>query len=187
MSAVPAPPPAAQDSAAPRKWRVATVSLAGCFGCHMSLLDIDERLFDLIERVEFDRSPLTDLKELAPCDLGLVEGGLCNAENVEVLRRFRAHCRILVAVGACAITGGLPALRNHLDVGTLLRATYGERVPDDPELPLPLARVLPVHEVVRIDHALPGCPPPADAFWQLLQDLMAGRAPDLRGGLIRYD
>lgn len=173
--------------AAPRKWRVATVSLAGCFGCHMSLLDIDERLFELIERVEFDRSPLTDFKTLAPCDLGLVEGGLCNAENVEVLRRFRAQCRILVAVGACAITGGLPALRNHLDVGEVLRATYGARVPDDPELPLPLARVLPVHEVVRIDHALPGCPPPADAFWQLLQDLMAGRAPALHGGLIRYD
>jgi NAD-reducing hydrogenase small subunit len=174
---------------APRKLRVATVSLAGCFGCHMSLLDIDERLFELIERVEFDRSPLTDIKtvgECGPCDIGLVEGGLCNAENVEVLRAFRAHCKVLVAVGACAITGGLPALRNHLDIGDILQSVYGQ-VPDDPELPLPLNRVLPIHEVVHIDHALPGCPPPADAFWQLLQDLIAGRMPVPAPGLIRYD
>lgn len=177
------------SSPSPRKLRVATVSLAGCFGCHMSLLDIDERLFDLVERVEFDRSPLTDIKTVGEhdrCDIGLVEGGLCNAENVEVLRAFRARCTVLVAVGACAITGGLPALRNHLDVGDIMQSVYG-RVPDDPELPLPLNRVLPIHEVVRIDHALPGCPPPADAFWQLLQDLIAGRMPTPAPGLIRYD
>jgi NAD-reducing hydrogenase small subunit len=177
------------SSPSPRKLRVATVSLAGCFGCHMSLLDIDERLFDLVERVDFDRSPLTDIKTVGEhdrCDIGLVEGGLCNAENVEVLRAFRARCTVLVAVGACAITGGLPALRNHLDVGDIMQSVYG-RVPDDPELPLPLNRVLPIHEVVRIDHALPGCPPPADAFWQLLQDLIAGRMPTPAPGLIRYD
>mgnify|MGYP006197588585 CR=1 FL=1 len=63
----------------------------------------------------------------------------------------------------------------------------GSQVPNDPELPLPLNRVLPIHEVVQIDHALPGCPPSADAFWQLLQDLMAGREPQLSRGLIRYD
>ena len=80
-------PPA---STPPRKLRVATVSLAGCFGCHMSLLDIDERLFELIERVEFDRSPLTDIKTVGDCDVGLIEGGLCNAENVEV-RSTRAE------------------------------------------------------------------------------------------------
>ena len=110
-----------------RKFRVATVSLAGCFGCHMSLLDIDERLFELIERVEFDRSPLTDIKQLGVCDIGLVEGGLCNAENVSVLREFRTHCKTLVAVGACAINGGLPAQRNHLDLGALLSEVYRSR------------------------------------------------------------
>jgi len=97
----------------PRKLKVATVSLAGCFGCHMSFLDIDERLFELIEHIEFDRSPLTDIKQVGHCDIGLIEGGLCNAENVLVLREFRARCKTLVAVGACAITGGLPAQRNR--------------------------------------------------------------------------
>ena len=83
-----------------RKLKLATTSLAGCFGCHMSLLDIDERILTLIERVEFDRSPLTDIKTVGRCDLGLIEGGVCNAENVEVLRACRRQCKVLVAVGA---------------------------------------------------------------------------------------
>lgn len=86
-----------------KKLRVATTSLAGCFGCHMSFLDIDERLFALLEQVEFDRTPLTDIKTCGPCDIGLVEGGICNAENVHVLREFRRNCKLLVAVGACAV------------------------------------------------------------------------------------
>lgn len=177
------------------KLRVATVSLAGCFGCHMSFLDIDERFFELIELIEFDRSPLTDIKEVGRCELGLVEGGLCNAENVTVLREFRAHCKTLVAVGACAINGGLPAQRNHLDLGVLLTDVYRQRrglapgsaIPNDPELPLPLAKVHPLHEVVHIDYFLPGCPPSADAFWSFLTDLIAGRTPHLGHGLMRYD
>ena len=108
----------------PEKLRVATTSLAGCFGCHMSLLDIDERLFDLLERIELDRSPLTDIKDLGRCDVGIVEGGVCNAENVLVLREFRAQCRTLVAIGACAVNGGLPAQRNHLDLGLCLQEVY---------------------------------------------------------------
>src|SRR5664279_588964 len=105
---------------APIKLRVATTSLAGCFGCHMSLLDIDERILKLLELIELDRSPLTDIKHCGPCDLGIIEGGLCNAENVHVLREFRKNCKILVAVGACAINGGLPAQRNHLDLRDVL-------------------------------------------------------------------
>jgi NAD-reducing hydrogenase small subunit len=179
----------------PRKLKLATVSLAGCFGCHMSFLDIDERLFELLEHVEFDRSPLNDIKRIGPCDIGLVEGGLCNAENVEVLREFRAHCKTLVAVGACAINGGLPAQRNHLDLADVLVEVYRSRpglsvgsvIPNDPELPLPLNHVHPIHEVVHVDYFLPGCPPSADAFWVFLNDLMAGRTPHLGHGLMRYD
>ena len=178
-----------------RKLRVATTSLGGCFGCHMSLLDIDERLFTLVEHVEFDRSPLTDLKALGPCDLGLIEGGLCNAENIEVLQVFRAQCKVLVAVGACAINGGLPAQRNRMDIGEVLREVYVHRpgtsadaqVPSDPELPLPLNQVRPIHEVVLIDYELPGCPPSADTFWAFLTDLLAGRTPTLASGQIHYD
>ena len=197
-TAPPTAPPTDASPTAPapaRRLRVATVSLAGCFGCHMSMMDLDERLFELFDRIELDRSPLTDLKHCGPCDVGLVEGGLCNAENVHVLREFRARCRVLVAVGACAINGGLPAQRNALDVGRVLVDVYRARpglapdaaVPDDPELPLPLARVHPIHEVVHVDHFLPGCPPSADAIWRFLEALLDGREPVSDRASIRYD
>jgi NAD-reducing hydrogenase small subunit len=179
---------------AERKLRVATTSLAGCFGCHMSLLDLDLRLLELAGSIELDRSPLTDVKRCGPCDVGLVEGGVCNAENVHVLREFRNNCGVLVAVGACAITGGVPALRNNVDLWDCFREVYryepgtaGKTVPNDPELPLPFDQVRPIYEVVRVDHYLPGCPPPAEAFGQLLGDLAAGREPRLSPALIRYD
>jgi len=180
---------------APRKLKLATVSLAGCFGCHMSLLDIDERLLQLLEQIEFDRSPLTDIKAIGRCDIGLIEGGLCNAENVQVLRDFRMNCKTLVAVGACAINGGLPAQRNQRDVGKMLRDIYCRptgpearcQIPNDPELPLPLNQVHPIHEVVHVDYFLPGCPPSAEAIWSFLTDLLAARTPQLGPSLIRYD
>ncbi len=180
---------------APHKPKLATVSLAGCFGCHMSFLDIDERLLELIELVEFDRSPLTDIKEIGRCDIGLIEGGLCNAENVNVLRDFRANCKTLIALGACAVNGGLPAQRNQRDVGVMMREVYcrqaggtpGNLIPNDPELPLPLNQVHPIHEVVHVDYFLPGCPPSGDVIWTFLTELLAGRTPELRHGMIHYD
>jgi NAD-reducing hydrogenase small subunit len=185
---------ASGSSAGLRKLRVATTSLAGCFGCHMSFLDIDEYLFDLLDRIEFDRSPLTDLKHCGPCDVGLIEGGVCNAENVHVLREFRKNCKTLVAVGACAINGGLPAQRNHLELGACLQEVYafrdglsGSGIPNDPELPLLLDQVHPIHEIVRVDYFLPGCPPSGAAFRAFLTDLIAGRTPRLDYPAIRYD
>ena len=176
------------------KLKIATTSLAGCFGCHMSLLDIDERLLDLAEVAEFDRSPLTDIKHCGTCDIGLIEGGLCNAENVHTLREFRSACKILVAVGACAINGGVPALRNGIDLQECLEEAYinglgveQPQIPNDPELPLLLAKVHPIHEVVKVDYFLPGCPPSADAFWKFLTDVIEGREPSLPRELVRYD
>ena len=97
------------------KPRIATTSLCGCFGCHMSLLDIDERILELADLVEFDRSPINDLKDFrGRCALGLIEGGCANEENVRVLRDFRRHCDVLISVGDCATMGGLPAMRNTL-------------------------------------------------------------------------
>jgi len=174
--------------------RIATTSLAGCFGCHMSFLDIDERLFELLERIEFDRSPFTDIKHCGPCDVGFIEGGICNAENVHVLHEFRENCKILVAVGACAVNGGLPAQRNHLDLGECLQEVYVTEIslangciPNDPELPLPLDKVHPLHEVVKIDYFLPGCPPPADTIWQALVALLTDKPVELPYELIKYD
>ena len=176
------------------KVKIATCSLAGCFGCHMSLLDLDERLFELAERVELDRSPLTDIKELGDCDLGLIEGGVCNAENVHVLMEFRARCKILVAIGACALNGGVPALRNQYDLKECLEESYlrgiglvNPQIPNDPEIPLLLDQVHPVHEVVKIDYFLPGCPPSADAIWTFVNQLLSGQPLALPYTQIHYD
>jgi len=176
------------------KPRVATASLCGCFGCHMSLLDIDERIFDLVELVSFDRTPLTDIKTLGDCDLGLIEGGVANAENVEVLREFRSRCKVLVAVGACAVNGGIPAMRNQFSLEDCLRESYCDGIgvhnpgiPNDPEIPLLLNQVHPIHEVVAVDYVLPGCPPSADAIWTFLTEFLEGRPIQLPYAEIHYD
>ena len=179
------------------KPRIATVSLAGCFGCHMSLLDIDERILDLAALVEFDRSPIDDLKTIsARCAIGLIEGGCANEENVHVLREFRRHCDVLVSVGDCATMGGVPALRNPIAVEECLSEAYlngpsvynpSGRVPDDPEIPRLLDKVYPAHEVVRIDYHLPGCPPRAETLWQALTALLGGQPLELPYELVKYD
>jgi len=178
----------------PRKLRIATTSLSGCFGCHMSLLDIDERLLELAGLVEFDRSPITDIKHCSQhCDVALIEGGVCNAENVHVLRELRANSKMLVALGACAVNGGLPAQRNHLDVGKCLSQIYrtsdgsATAIPNDPELPLLLDKVYPINEIVRVDYFLPGCPPSGDTIWKFLTDLLTGRTPRIEHPLLRFD
>jgi len=176
------------------KLKVATASLAGCFGCHMSLLDIDERILDLVELVEFDRTPLTDIKEIGACDLGIIEGGVANAENLEVLREFREHCKILVAMGACALNGGIPAMRNQFALRECLEESYvrgpglhNPGIPNDTEIPLLLDKVHPVHEVVKIDYFLPGCPPSADIIWTFLTALMEGKPIEFSYTQIHYD
>lgn len=178
----------------PEKIVVATCSLAGCFGCHMSFLDMDERIVPLIDRIRFDRSPLTDIKELGAADIGLIEGGLSNDENIHVAKLFRERCTIVVAVGACAINGGVPAMRNHLSLTACLEESYlygagveDRQIPNDPELPLLLNKVHPVQDMIRVDFSLPGCPPPADAFFELLTAVIEGREPQLSYVQRRFD
>jgi len=178
----------------PDKIKIATTSLAGCFGCHMSILDIDEKIIDLIQLVEFNRSPLTDIKRITDCEIGIIEGAVANAENVEVLREFREHCKTLVAIGACALNGGIPAMRNHFSLQECLEESYVNgmgldeaRIPDDPELPMLLNKVYPVQQVVKVDYVLPGCPPPADMIWKFLSEILQGREPEFSPEEIRYD
>ena len=180
-----------------RKPRIATTSLAGCFGCHMSLLDIDERILQLVELVDFDKSPIDDFKAITQqCAVGLIEGGCCNEENVEVLRDFRKNCDLLVSIGDCATMGGIPALRNMVPLEECLAEAYlnGPTVynpsgllPDDDEVPMILNKVFPAHEVVKIDYYLPGCPPPADTLFAALVALLSDQPVELPYELIKYD
>ncbi|MDH5678203.1 MAG: NADP oxidoreductase [Nitrospinota bacterium] len=182
--------------------RIATVSLAGCFGCHMSLLDIDERIVDLLKLVEFDRSPLNDLKSFTGrCDIGFIEGSCCNEENVATLREFRKQCQLLVGVGQCAIMGGLPVMRNaimHSDEPLLEcleeSFTHGpgvynpsNEIPNDPALPLLLDRVYLCSEVVRLDYVIPGCPPSGDLLWEVLSALVLDKPIHIPPWMVKYD
>lgn len=174
--------------------KLATASLGGCFGCHMSLLDIDEKIIQLADAIEFDRTPLTDIKDIGQVDLAIIEGGVCNEENLEVLRTFRAHSKTLVAMGACAITGGIPAMRNQYSVTECLQESYVDgmglaaaHIPDDEEIPRLLTQVKPLHELVQVDYYLPGCPPRADAIWTFLQALLNGQPLEFPYQQIHYD
>jgi len=179
------------------KPKIATASLAGCFGCHMSLLDIDERILELAELVEFDKSPINDIKKFTGrCAIGLIEGGCCNEENVHVLKDFREHCDVLISIGDCAINGGIPAMRNAIPLKECLEEAYlngvtvhnpGKTIPNDEDIPLMLDRVYPCHEIVKIDYFLPGCPPPADTLWEALTALLNGKPVSLPYELIKYD
>ena len=179
------------------KPKLATATLAGCFGCHMSILDIDERILQLIELVDFDKSPVDDIKEFsARCLVGLIEGGCANEDNLRVLRDFRKNCDILISLGDCASMGGLPAMRNNIALKECMDEAYlngltvynpDRKIPADEEIPLLLDKVYPLHEVVKIDYHMPGCPPSADTIWETLVALLNNKPIDLPYELIKYD
>ena len=166
------------------KPRLATVWLGGCSGCHMSFLDLDERLIDLAGRVELTASPLTDLKAFPPADITLVEGAVANEEHLAQIREIRKKTRILVSFGDCAVTGNITAMRNAFSLEDVLNRSYRDTAAvivgmptGNGVVPKLLDRVRPVHEVVHVDYYLPGCPPAAETIWRFVLDLVEGREP----------
>ena len=172
------------------KLKVATVWLGGCSGCHMSLLDLDERLIDLADRITLVYSPIADIKDFPrDVDVTLVEGAVANVEHEEFTHVIRRNSRFVVSFGDCAVTGNVTAMRNPLRTAEpVLTRAYLEgadiaaQIPSDPGIvPVLLDRVQPVHEVVPVDTFLPGCPPPADRIRAVLEQVLAGKQPVLAG------
>jgi NAD-reducing hydrogenase small subunit len=169
------------------KPRLATVWLDGCSGCHMSFLDMDERLLEIAGLVDLVYSPLIDVKEYPEhVDICLVEGAVSSEEDLHKIRMVRERTTTLISFGDCAVTANVPGMRNPIGVQPLLERAYLENVTRNPRIPrevvpalLPTAR--PVHRVVPVDVFLPGCPPSADLIHQVLVDLIEGRTPDTRG------
>jgi len=169
------------------KPRIATVWLDGCSGCHMSLIDMDDRLLDIFERADLVYSPLVDFKEYPEeVDVCLVEGAVSSEEDLHKIKMVRERTKTIVAFGDCAVTSNVPGMRNPIGVQPLLDRAYVENVTVNPGVPsrvvpklLPMAR--PVHLVIPVDVFLPGCPPSADLIYNLLDDLLAGRVPDVTG------
>jgi NAD-reducing hydrogenase small subunit len=167
------------------KVKLATVWLDGCSGCHMSLLDIDERLIALTEKVDVLYSPLVDAKDFPEwVDVTLVEGAVSSEDDLKKIRKIRSHTKILVSLGDCAVTGNIPSMRDVFPLKDVMQRVYFDNADLDKQIPslvVPplLKKVRPVHEFVTVDVFIPGCPPTADNIHYALAELVEGRIPDL--------
>lgn len=166
------------------KVKVATIWLDGCSGCHMSFLDMDERLLDLAAKIEMVWSPLIDIKAFPDAiDVTLMEGAVATDEDIHRVYQLRARSKILIALGDCAVTGNVPSMRNGFKLSDVYDRAFIENAQAQPQhpatsLPVLQSKVRPVHEFVKVDVHIPGCPPPADAIHSVLVDLLEGRTPD---------
>ena len=178
------------------KVTIATDWLDICAGCHMSFLDIDERLVGLLDKIEITSSPITDLKE-PPAEgvvVGILTGAVSNSHQLEVAKKMRERCKILVAIGDCASMNGIPSMRNGLSTEEILTRAYVEtestvdgKIPRSEEIAKLFEESVPIHEVVKVDVNLPGCPPSSDSIYFVIAELLEGRIPALIGDNLKYD
>jgi len=175
------------------KVKVATAWLDSCSGCHMSLLDLDEALIGLADKLEFGESPITDIKKFTPCDVGILEGSISNHHDEEVAKDLRANCKILMVLGDCACFGGINNMRNLFSTPDIMARYYSTEstaknsaTPTSKELPK-LTTVRPVNQVVKVDCYVPGCPPAPGAILYALSELLEGRIPVLPSEIMRFD
>lgn len=166
-----------------KKLRLATIWLDGCSGCHMSILDIDEKLIEIAEFVDVVYSPYVDVKEFPPnVDLTIVEGALSTDHDIAMIKKIRENSKLILALGDCAITGNISAMKNLFGSDAVLQKGYFDLADINESnaypsqiVPKLLDKVLPLHEVVKVDYFLPGCPTPSDAIYEMLKALIEGR------------
>lgn len=168
-----------------KKIRVATTWLDGCSGCHMSFVDMDERLVALADKVEVVYGPLVDHKEIpSNIDLAVVEGAVSNEDDLEKITKLRENTKVLASLGDCAVSGNVPSMRNPFALDEVLDRAYYENADISAQLPqvsIPklFPKVRPLHEVVPVDLFIPGCPPSSDAIDYVLNELIEGRTPNI--------
>ncbi len=167
--------------------KLATVWLGGCSGCHMSLLDIDERILEVAKLADIVKCPVVDGKELPEVDITLVEGAVTSDEHLEEILHIRKQSKILVALGDCAVMTNVTGMRNYFELDDCLNTAYKTAISNDGQGEMPASpfvmhlnqKVVPLQEVVHVDHVIPGCPPDANTIFYVLSELLNNRIPDL--------
>ncbi len=168
------------------KIRVGTIWLDGCSGCHMSFLDMDERIIELAEYMDVVYSPYVDAKEVPEnIDLFIVEGAISTDHDLKIINTIRKNSKKILALGDCAITGNVSTLKNlagtdaalekgYFDLADLNKGKYPDKI-----VPKLLEKVIPLNEAVDVDYFVPGCPTPANAIYEVLKGLINGIEVDV--------
>jgi NAD-reducing hydrogenase small subunit len=170
---------------------IATCWLDGCSGCHMSLLDIDEGIVAVLRKADIVFGPLVDAQEWPEgVDVAIVEGAISSTDDLKLAQTARARSRVVVALGDCAVTGNVPAMRNGIPRRQLLERVYVEGATADPQVPTDnvpalLKQAQPLHQSIAVDVHVPGCPPKPNAILLVLSELLEGRIPDV-GSKLRF-
>jgi len=157
----------------------------------MSLLDIDEVLLDVAPRIELVFGPLMDAQVFpSGVDVTLVEGAVSNQDDLKLAQKIRLNSRIVVALGDCAVTSNVPSMRNTIPVRALLNRVYTQgadvnAVPPDDGVPQLARHAVPLHEVIKVDLHVPGCPPKPSAIAQVILQLLDGKKSELTG-LVKF-
>jgi NAD-reducing hydrogenase small subunit len=165
-----------------KKVRVGTIWLDGCSGCHMSFLDMDERLVELSQYMDVVYSPYVDAKEIpSDIDLFIVEGALSTDHDIKIIKEIRKNSKLILALGDCAVTGNISAMKNlfgteavlekgYFDLADINKGEYPSEV-----VPTLLDKVIPLNEAIDVDYFVPGCPTPADAIYEVIKAIIENK------------
>jgi NAD-reducing hydrogenase small subunit len=173
------------------KVKIGTCWLDGCSGCHMSLLDTDEGIVAVLKKADIVFGPLVDAQEWPEgTDVAVIEGAVSSQDDLKLARTARERSKIVVALGDCAVTGNVPAMRNGISRRALLERIYVEGASEQRGIPTDgvpslLKNAEPLHAAVKVDIHVPGCPPKPNAILMVLSELLEGREPDL-GSKLRF-
>ena len=179
------------------KPKVLSEWLNSCSGCEVAIVDMGERLLDVLGLVDFVHIPvimdhkyygqLGDGKHLTlpEADVALVSGGIKNEEHLELAEEIRKKCSIVIALGTCATHGGIPALCNSYSNEDMKARYYSTETTDKPNeipkegIPALLDRCYALDEKIKVDAYLPGCPPHPDQIFEALVALLEERPANL--------